>query len=189
MLNPHLIVITGPVAAGKSTVSRAAARQLQAAGQRAAWVEMDLLYSMARQRDGFGDAAIWSAARRGAAALADSFYASGMRVVIVEGAFYGGRALEELKQPLASKVRETFVTLHVSAPEALRRALTDRDPNRVASRDPELQRVLYREFASALPFLSKASHVLDAELAGPEALARSICQLALACPERVRDGD
>jgi predicted kinase len=180
MVERRLIILTGPVGGGKSTVARALARQLRASGLQAAVLDLDLLYCMARQRDGFDDRPIWTTARRGAAALADSFYSSGMSVVIVEGSFLDSQHLRELREALASGVSETFITLQVSATGALRRAQGDPDPSRVISRQVAAQKVLYAEFETALPFLRSVSRMLAADEASPEELARSICESILA---------
>lgn len=140
---------------------------------------------MARQRDGFSDLNIWKTARRGAAALAESFYASGLGAVVVEGGFLSESEYSELTQHVVSDAQETFVTLLVSPAEALRRAQEDPDPGRVVSRHPEVQKILYAEFRSALPFLTTSSIVLPADEATPEELARSISEIVLAGVEEV----
>jgi len=180
MVERRLIILTGPVGGGKSTVARALARQLRASGLQTAVLDLDLLYCMARQSDGFDDRPIWTTARRGAAALADSFYRSGMSVVIVEGSFLDSQDLRELREALTSGVNETFIALQVSATAALWRAQGDPDPSRVVSRDAGVQKVLYAEFEKALPFLRSVSRMLAADEASPEELARSICESVLA---------
>ena len=64
-------------------------------------------------------------ARRGAAALADVFFASKTDVVIVEGSFFIADEYSELSEPLVSEVEERFVTLVVSFEEVWRRVRGD----------------------------------------------------------------
>ena len=178
------MVITGPVAAGKSTVAQALARALQRNSIRTAVIDLDEVYCMARQQADFNDRAMWTTARRAAAALTESFYASGLQAVIVEGGFLSALELAELRQHVTSQVNEFFFTLFASAPTALHRAQTDPNPDRVVSRLPEVQADLYAEFAEALPFLREFSVVIEADPRQPEVLAEimleSILQSSLA---------
>ena len=102
MTEPLLVIITGPVGGGKSTVALALADHFRATGQMTAVIDLDRVYIMARQIDGYGEASIWAVARRGAAALADSFYADGIQVVIVEGEFFTRDELETLYDALST---------------------------------------------------------------------------------------
>ena len=82
-----LIVINGPIAAGKSTVAQALGRQLRQNGRPTAVVDLDELYLMMSAKP-MSDSRTWHRARRAAAALTDSFLSSGIEIVVVEGAFW-----------------------------------------------------------------------------------------------------
>jgi cytidylate kinase len=83
-----LIVISGPIASGKSAVARALAHECEGRGRSAAWIDLDVVYEMLEHStDRKDDDAKWLAARRAAAALTDSFLAHGAEVVIVDGEF------------------------------------------------------------------------------------------------------
>src|SRR5688572_7013385 len=84
----QLIVVTGPVGGGKSTTAIALAACLRRKDASIAVIDLDQIYCMARQRDGFDEPRIWIAARRAAATLANSFFDSGMDVVIIDGEFF-----------------------------------------------------------------------------------------------------
>ena len=173
---PLLLVITGPVGGGKSTVAKCLADLLRAAGLETAVIDLDVVYCMARQVADFGNHTTWRAARQGAAALAETFYANGIQAVIVEGGFLSALEHAQLREHVHSQVQEHFVTLLVSAPKALQRAQDDPDPGRVASRLPDVQALLYAEFEAALPYLTSASTVIPADDAEPDALARLILE-------------
>ncbi len=164
-----LVVLTGAVGAGKSMTAIALASHLRSLGRTAAVVDLDEVYCMVHQHEGFDEPAGWDAARRGAAALADSFFASGLKVVVVEGEFYTPDERRQLRDNLGSKVEEKYFTLLVSYEEALRRARGD--STREASRDPKFLKRLHDNFVKALPYLESASVLVRADDRTPEELA------------------
>jgi shikimate kinase len=178
-VNKTLIVITGPVGAGKSTTSQALARALQSRNVSTAVIDLDEVYCMARQQADFNDRAMWSTARRAAAALTESFYFSGLNTVIVEGGFLSVLEFAELRQHVTTEVNEFFFTVLTSASTALHRAQTDPNPGRVVSRLAEVQVNLYAEFTAALPFLREASVIIEADSRPAESLAETMAQKIL----------
>lgn len=175
---PLLMLLTGPVGGGKSTVALAVADRFREVGRAVAVIDLDLIYRMARQRDGFDEMEAWHTARRGAAALADAFFTCGLDVVVVEGGIYSQEARDDLREHLSSAVLEMFITLHVSHEETLRR--TQADPGRVTTSDPDFLRRLYREFERALPFVRESSLVVEAERRMPSEVAKLIVEEASA---------
>ncbi len=163
---------------GKSTVARRLAVLLRAAGLKTGVVDLDELYHMASQDEEMGDPATWEMARKGAAALADLFYANDFAAVVVEGGFFSEAEYAGLTRHVHSAVRETFVTLLVSPPVAMRRARSD--PWRGSSKLPEVQARHAAEFEGALPFLKASSVVLPADDADSDELALSISKIVLA---------
>jgi hypothetical protein len=132
-------------------------------------VGLDELYCMARQDDYWGVQPTWAAARRGAAALADSFFASGLDAVVIEGEFFTPDECRQLLDSLVSEADEAYFTLLVSYEVVLGRV--QGDPARGASRDPEFLKWLHDNFLRALPYLESASVVLRADDPTPEELA------------------
>ena len=167
-----LVVITGPVGGGKSTVSLAVADRFRQSGRMAAVIDLDMVYCMARQAQGYDELSVWTTARHGAAALADAFFADGIDAVIVEGEFFTQAELDVLCDSLATPVELRFVSLVVSYEQALRRVLGD--PSRGASRDPEFLKRLHAQFVAALPFLRAASRMVEADRQTPGELAACI---------------
>ena len=102
MADRILLIVTGPVGGGKSTVSMATADCFRELGRATAVVDLDLVYCMARQVAGFGEDNTWTTARRGAAALADAFFAEGMDVVVIDGEFFAQRDLDALRNSLTN---------------------------------------------------------------------------------------
>jgi adenylylsulfate kinase-like enzyme len=120
-----VIVITGPIASGKSTVAAELARVLALAGVRASVIDLDLVYDELIAKGSAPDESTWTLARHETARYVNSFLANGQAVVIAEGSFNlpsDRTALVELLRPGSCPV---FVTLKVSFEEALRRAQAD----------------------------------------------------------------
>lgn len=156
-----LIVITGPIASGKSTIARELARELEPTHGPIAVIDLDLLYDMLRPGGPKSDDAAWALARRAAAGLATTFLGDGVTVVIAEGSFNTPGDRAAFARHLDARVDTRYVTLRVSFEEALRRAQAD--PTRGLSRDPN---VLGRYFAGAERWLATVPTtdvVLDTE--------------------------
>jgi chloramphenicol 3-O-phosphotransferase len=173
-----LVILTGPVGGGKSTTALALAERFRACRQTAAVIDLDVVYCMARQVDGFGEMNIWATARHAAAALADAFFRDGLHIVIVEGEFFSQDELDALCAYLTTPVECHFVTLAVSLEQALHRVAGD--PSRGLSRDPDFLAWLHAQFVQALPFLRASSLVVDADQRAPSELAEAISQ-AIQC--------
>jgi shikimate kinase len=172
-----LIVITGPVGAGKSTTGLALARALRRPDFAVAVIDLDQMYGFVRQQDGYGEPTAWARARQGAAALANCLFDTGMSVVIVEGEFFNSEELGSLTAPIHANVIRRFYTLRLSYERALERV--QGDPSRGASKDPSFLKSLHVYFAQALPFLEASSIVVDTDgLAQDEVVARLMAALS-----------
>jgi lactoylglutathione lyase len=139
-----LLVISGPIAAGKSTVAAALATAFRDSGRTAAVVDLDRIYMMFDARPPMTDPRISRQARRAAAALTDQFVLEGIELVIVEGTFWTESERDELTCRLTTLVRPAFLTLRVAVEEALRRV--QGDPGRRASRNPVFLRASHADF-------------------------------------------
>jgi predicted kinase len=171
-----LIVITGPVGAGKSTTGLALARSLRRPGFAVATIDLDQMYGFVRQQDGYGEPTAWARARAGAAALANALFDTGMSAVIVEGEFFNPEELATLVAPIQANVVLCFFTLQLSYERALERV--GGDPSRGASKDPAFLKLLHMHFAQALPFLEAHSIVIDTDdLRQDQVVARLISNL------------
>lgn len=85
-----VIVISGPIASGKSTLAVAVVKEFERASTTAVVLDLDLIYELL-DRSGApkNDAVMWGRARRMAAALTDALIEDGIDVVVAEGDFLG----------------------------------------------------------------------------------------------------
>ena len=166
----RLLVISGPIAAGKSTVASALATAFRESGRSAAVVDLDRLYMMLDDRPPMSEPAHAREARRAAAALTDHFVLDGMELVIVEGTFWTRSVREELTTRLTTLVHPVFVTLHVSVDEALRRVQGDGD--RRASRNPAFLRANHAAFGAVTPIPTDT--IIDSSSSPVDAVSAAI---------------
>jgi hypothetical protein len=171
-----LIVITGPVGAGKSTTGLALARSLRRPDFAVATIDLDQMYGFVRQRDGYGEPTAWARARAGAAALANAWFDTGLSAVIVEGEFFNPEELGALTAPIQAHILQCFFTLRLAYERALERV--QGDPSRGASKDPAFLKLLHAHFTQSLPFLEARSIVIDTDdLAQDQVVAHLISHL------------
>ena len=174
---PLLIIITGPVGAGKSTIGLGLARSLRRPDFAVAVIDLDQMYGFVRQQEGYDDPAAWARARHGAAALANCLFTTGMSAVIVEGEFFTAQELGMVTAAVEANVMRCFFTLKLSYERALKRV--QGDPPRGASKDPAFLKWLHESFAQALPFLEAESVVVDTdELTQDQVVARLAAQIS-----------
>jgi hypothetical protein len=144
-----VVVITGPIASGKSTLSRAVAVELADRGSDSAVVDLDLVYEMFDPGRGpKTDEARWREARRLAGKIAAGL--EGRRsAVVLEGEFGTHAQRADFSDELPHEWRASFVTLRVDFDEAWRRATAD--PTRGLSKDKDFLAAHYRARGSASP--------------------------------------
>jgi adenylylsulfate kinase-like enzyme len=156
-----VIVITGPIASGKSTIARELARELKRPPMRVAVIDLDLLYEMLAANGPKFDEPTWTLARQAAAALANTFLEAGVAVVIADGSFNTPSDRAAFAQHLNTTVGPIYVTLRVSFEEALRRAQSDQ--TRGLSRDPGFLGPYFAAVARALATVPVTDIVIDTE--------------------------
>ncbi len=132
-----LVLITGPVASGKSTLAEDLARVWRGRGLRAASIDMDDLVFMLAGKDWrIVGPEHWRLAREAAASLIDAFFSSGIEAVTVAGPFFGRSERDHLLDNVRAKPSVSRVVLRVSLREAIARASAD--ATRSVSKDPAL---------------------------------------------------
>jgi lactoylglutathione lyase len=172
-----LLVISGPIAAGKSTVAAALATVFRDSGRTAAVVDLDRIYMMFDDRPPMTDPRISRLARRAAAALTDHFVLDGIELVVVEGTFWTESERDELTGRLTTLVQTVFLTLRVAVEEALRRV--EGDTGRRASRNPVFLRASHADFEAVTPITTDAiidstSLTVDAVVAASMAMLEHV---------------
>jgi predicted kinase len=176
-----LIVISGPIASGKSTVARALARECERRGKTVAAIDLDVMYDTLEHNGARkDDDQKWNRARLAASALANDLAMDGVDVVIVEGDF-----LTANKRGAFAGARLTvvprFVTLWVSFDEAAIRV--DSDATRTFSRDLRFLRQHYERAEPALRSLPRTDLFLDTGSISPDHAANTIARWAFEEPD------
>ena len=130
----NLVLISGPVAAGKTTTAVGLAALARSEGTPALAIDMDEVIEMAAGPDW---SVISQAQRRLAcritSGLVDAAFANGAGLVSVAGSTLSGYEWDELTTSLGSSPSVTPVLLRVSLDESVRRAQGD---PRVSTKDP-----------------------------------------------------
>jgi predicted kinase len=170
-----VIVITGPIASGKSTVARELARELERTQVRVAVIDLDLLYDRLTTDGPKSDDATWALARNAAATLAKTFLEEGVAVVVAEGSFNTPGDRAAFDQHLDTSVGPRYVTLRVSFEEALRRAQSD--ATRGVSRDPTFLGPYFAAVGQALATVPVTDIVIDTERMPATSVAVAIASL------------
>jgi len=149
------VLISGPVASGKTTAAKGLAVIARRYGHNAASIDIDELVEMVAGDD-------WSRvshkdrvlATQVASAIVGKLFASGMELVTVAGSTLSNSEWDELFQPLNPRPKPFYVLLRVSAEEAVRRA--QGDPERVHTKDP----VVIAQLASRIDWsIIRSQHV------------------------------
>jgi predicted kinase len=133
----ELVVVGGPIAAGKSTVAAAVAALLQDAGLWAAVVELDEIVASLRAPEGHWQRS-WEQARRAHAALVGGWLRSGVDVAVVDGPFHDSNEVALLLSEVPADTVTRWCWLDVAYDVA--RDRTAADPTRGLSRDPAFLR-------------------------------------------------
>jgi cytidylate kinase len=139
---PRLVLISGPIASGKTSVAFELAARVRREGRRAAAIDMDDLVEMVGGDD-------WSLVTQDhrlrasgcAGKLARELFDGGFGLIAVAGSTLMAYESDELLVHLASPVTVLRVLLRVNVDEAILRAQAD--STRVGTRDAEAVKALH----------------------------------------------
>jgi shikimate kinase len=141
-----VVLISGPIASGKSALGRTVAGRLdEMAGSGCAVIDLDLVYEMLDpRRRPKRDPHLWTEARRVAGGMVALLLRAGRSAVVEGGDFSTEEQLAELEHELPEDAEVRLVRLDVDFETALRRARADN--SRGVSSDTAFLSNHYAEF-------------------------------------------
>lgn len=168
---PRLVVITGPIAAGKSTVAKELAISFKRDGLAAVVVDLDEVVATIHAPAEHA-AQVWSMARAVHGHLVGEWLTCDVDVVIVDGPFYSKEETSIMMRGVPNGVSPLRVLLLASFEVALDRVALD--PSRGVSKDPTVLRTLYDEFESQLPDLGQCDLTFDGSASTVDEIMREV---------------
>jgi shikimate kinase len=142
MVTTRLIVISGPIASGKTTTGQAVAAWARERGLSAAAIDMDEVVEMVMGPMWQAwKMTHWRQALAMTGALIDRLTELEVDVVTLAGAFFDLDERKNLCETLKSSPAIRFVTLDASLEETIRRCAAD--DTRVVTKDPAFVRRIY----------------------------------------------
>jgi hypothetical protein len=170
---PQLVVLTGPIAAGKNTVAGRLAQLLTAHGRTVVVADVDDVAAMVGA-PGAARAGLWFAAHEAHGALVGQWMRSAVDYVVVVGPIFSLDEQAALARTLPDDATTVWVIVDASVATTLARAQAD--PERGSSRDPEFHRAAHRRFRELLPLIP-ADTVFDSEELSAERIAAAIADM------------
>jgi thymidylate kinase len=167
---PQLVVITGPIAAGKNTVASLIADALAVLGRSVVLVDVDDIAAMVAG-PGAAAAGLWFAAHQAHGALVGTWMQTGVDVVIAVGPIYTPCEQAALLEPLPDASAVHWVI--IDAPVGVTLARAQAEPARGRSREPEFHRAAHQRFRQLLPKIP-AAQTLDSERMSAEQIASAV---------------
>ncbi len=161
---PRLVVVVGPIAAGKSTLAAEVGRRLRERGESVAVVGLDSVAEMAQPT------LDWDWAHEVHAHVVGAWLATSVRTVIAEGPSTPAE-LDLLMRCVPGDVAVLTAVLVTRFAVALERAL--QDPGRGLSRDPDFLREDHDRFERGRRHLT-CDLTLDGAVAAPPVLAQHV---------------
>jgi hypothetical protein len=177
----RLVVLTGPIAAGKNTVASELAGLLTESGHTVVVADVDDIAAMVGP-PGAGAAGLWFAAHEAHGALVGRWMRSDVDFVIAVGPIYSAEEQAALTRALPDAAAVLWVVIHAPVSVTLARARAD--PGRGLSRDPDFHHAAHRRFRELLPLIP-ADRAFDSGRLGAGRIALTIADtLGVTRPSR-----
>lgn len=160
---PQLVIITGPLAAGKNTVADRLTERLTGHGRTVVVADVDDVAAMVGP-PGAANAGLWFAAHEAHGALVGQWMRSNVDYVVAIGPFFSAEERAALTRTLPDDPWVLWVVIDAAMSVTLARAQVD--PERGLSRDPQFHHRVHRRFRELLPTIPADmafdSHALNA---------------------------
>ena len=145
---PQLVVLTGPIAAGKNATADALTRRASRRGLTVVLIDLDDVAAMVGP-PGATASGLWFAAHLAHGALIGQWARSAVDLILAVGPIY----TEEERAALVAHLPETVAAEYVviDAPVSLTLARALADPTRGRSRDPDFHHAAHARFRVLLP--------------------------------------
>jgi shikimate kinase len=154
----QLVVITGPIGSGKSSVARGLAERFDSAGWSVACVDLDdVVETLSAPLQDFETS--WQRARRVHGALVGAWLRSGIDAVIAHGPFYTAEETTALLAEVPPSQEQRRVMLLAPFEVALQRVA--HEPDRFWSRDPGVLRRTHERFNALLSEIPECEWTFD----------------------------
>ena len=169
---PQLVILTGPIAAGKNTVADGLAQRLTGRGHTVVVADVDEVAAMVRA-PGAAAAGLWFAAHEAHGALVGRWLRSNVDYVVVVGPFWTAEERATLLAPVPDGVDTLWVVIDAPVSATFPRALAD--PGRALSRDPAFHQRAHDRFRKWLPSIP-ADQTFDSEELSADQIAAAIAE-------------
>jgi hypothetical protein len=166
----RLVILTGPIAAGKNTVADGLTRLLTGRGRSVVVADVDDVAAMVGA-PGAAEAGLWFAAHEAHGALVGQWLRSTVDHVVAVGPFWTAEERAALMGTVPGDVDVLWVLIEAPVSVTLPRAQAD--PRRGLSRDPAFHHRAHRRFRQLQPMIP-ADLTFDSQQLGAEQIAADI---------------
>ncbi|GIJ81433.1 hypothetical protein SAMN05443287_1257 [Micromonospora phaseoli] len=171
-LIPELVILTGPIAAGKNTVADRLTHLLTERGHTVVVADLDDVAAMVGP-PGAGRAGLWFAAHEAHGALVGQWMRTAVDYVIAIGPFGTAQEQAALTRTLPDGV--TMLWVVIDAPVSVTLPRAQADPGRQLSRDATFHHSAHQRFRKLLPAIP-ADATFDSQHLDPDQIAAAIAQ-------------
>lgn len=178
-----LLMLTGPIAAGKNTVAEHLAQRLTTGGRTVVVADVDDVAAMVGA-PGAAAAGLWFAAHEAHGALVGQWMRSAVDVVIAVGPVYTEEEQRALTRTLPDAVSVRWVV--IDAPVSVTLARAQADPSRGLSRDPDFHHAAHRRFRDLLPAIP-AELTFNSSVSSADDIAAAIVGKILSTRQNAAD--